>query len=250
MIETLEASYRQHYQASSAAEKYDREIYGPASHDSILWESEKSVLLRLLERTCPNHASAQALDFACGSGRILCFLRPLVRSLVGVDVSRAMLDVAASKVSDTQLICADILASSDEIPGDRDIISAFRFLLLAEPPLRVNCVRALVSKLKKDGILIMNTHGNPVSVRFLASLRNRWFRPETPPLPSFSLADMRELGEVCDLRIIAAGGVGFLPRSLTKRLPLGMVIGTERILSRLPLLWRLATNIIVVMKRK
>ncbi|NTW58477.1 MAG: methyltransferase domain-containing protein [Nitrospirae bacterium] len=44
-----------------------------------------------------------ALDFGCGTGLVTLKLQPLVRSITGVDSSRGMLDVLASKVQDRRI---------------------------------------------------------------------------------------------------------------------------------------------------
>jgi 2-polyprenyl-3-methyl-5-hydroxy-6-metoxy-1,4-benzoquinol methylase len=44
-----------------------------------------------------------ALDFGCGTGLVTLKLQPLVRNITGVDSSRGMLDVLASKVQDRRI---------------------------------------------------------------------------------------------------------------------------------------------------
>src|SRR5436190_8685947 len=86
-----EAIYSDHYQSAASAAHYDGIIYGPHSHDSAMWLVEQQVLRSMLEKHFPNHASARALDFACGPGRISRFMQPLVGELIGVDISEQML---------------------------------------------------------------------------------------------------------------------------------------------------------------
>src|SRR5882672_3401040 len=162
------ASYSQKYQNPATAECYDNVICDAEGSGAPFWAVEQVLLDRLIGKFCPNHREADALDFACGTGRILRFLRPRVKTLVGVDISQAMLDRAASRVSDTKLICADIVNNSQDVPGEKDLITSFRFLLLAEEPLRTQCITALASKLRdRSSIMILNSHGNPKSFRAL-----------------------------------------------------------------------------------
>lgn len=52
---------------------------------------------------CALPADLDVLDFGCGTGLVSLGLRPLVRSVTGVDTSRGMLDVFERKVRDQQL---------------------------------------------------------------------------------------------------------------------------------------------------
>ena len=242
-------SYSQMYQSAEAAALYDNEICDAEGRDAPLWSAERACLLRLIRRFFPDHRSAHALDFACGTGRIAALLRPLVGSLTCVDISQAMLDRAHQRVGEAEIICADIVASPQSVPGNKDIITSFRFLLLAEPELRAACIRELGTKLRSErSIMILNTHGNPWSFRGLAMLRDRILRRERR-FPSFSLGDMRKLAKACGLRVVAATGLGFVPGVLAKRLPPRVLGVVERALAGLPLLWRLGAIQLVVLRR-
>lgn len=243
-------SYCHKYQRPEAAANYDCVTYGPQSVDSVLWIAEQRLLARLLEQHFPEHHTATAMDFACGSGRVLQFMRPLVGSLVGVDISQAMLDIARKKVRGVPLICADVTTAGEAVPGDIDIITAFRFLLLAEPPLRVACLEALRDRLRDDrSIMIFSLHGNPRSYRAIAALRNKVITRKRPRLPKFSLTDMRALADEVGLKIIDAMGLGFVPGTIGRRLPRGVYASTERYLAGLPLLWRFGANLLVICRR-
>src|SRR4051812_31659080 len=179
------ASYSQKYQDPATAACYENVICDAEGSGAPFWAVEQVLLDRLIARYCPNHQQADVLDFACGTGRILRFLRPRVKTLVGVDISQAMLDRAAAKVSDTKLICADIVANPQDVPGEKDLITAFRFLLLSEEPLRTQCISALATKLRdRNSIMILNSHGNPRSFRALANLKNKLFKSNYKPLPA------------------------------------------------------------------
>jgi SAM-dependent methyltransferase len=238
------------YQDPTDANCYHQQ-YAANSVGSALWSVEQILFDRLLQRWSPDHSSASALDFACGTGRILGFLKPRVGSLVGVDISPAMLEIAAKTVPDVNLICANILEHPEDVPSNLDIITAFRFLLLAEPELRLACIKALVARLRSaDSIMILNTHGNPHSFRALASLRNRIFRYGRDPLPSLSFKQLHSFADQCGLRIVDATGCGFIPMFLARRLPLSVYGAIERAIASVPIFWRFATIILVVLKRK
>jgi SAM-dependent methyltransferase len=246
-----EAIYSHKYQSATSAAYYEDIIYASDTHDSAMWEVEQQVLRAILAKHFPNHASALALDFACGPGRISRFIDPLVARLVGVDISEQMLARARASGTKGEFICANITESPNEVPGDIDIILSFRFLLLANPELRLACIRELTKKLKSDqSILILNSHGNPASYRAIASLRNRLVRPSRPRLPSFSLNDMETLARECGLELVDVRGVGLIPRSLAKLMPRGLFVALELFFSKLSLIWRLGTHLFFVLKRK
>jgi SAM-dependent methyltransferase len=245
------ASYSQKYQNPATAECYDNVICDAEGSGAPFWSVEQRLLERLIARHLPGHRDADALDFACGTGRILRFIRPRVKSLVGVDISQAMLDRASSRVEDTRLICADIVNAPEVVPGEKDLITSFRFLLLAEEPLRTKCISALATKLRDGkGIMILNSHGNPRSFRALANLKNRLFKSNSPKLPAFSFADMKALAERCGLEIVAASGLGFVPRGIEKFLPAWLYRGIERMLCGRPLIWRFGSDLMFVCRRK
>ena len=245
------ATYSQKYQDPATAECYDNVVCDAEGSGAPFWAVEQVLLDRLIEKYCPKHREADALDFACGTGRILRFVRPRVKTLVGVDISQAMLDRAAGRVSDTKLICADIVNNPQHVPGDKDLITAFRFLLLSEEPLKTQCISALATKLRdRNSIMIINSHGNPKSFRALANLKNRLFKSNYKPLPAFSLKDMKSLAERCSLEIVAVSGLGFVPNGLGKILPAWLYRGIERIFCGRPLIWRFASDLMFVCRRK
>ena len=63
--------YRGAYQGSDRADWYDESIYKKGGFDEFLWDIEKTSLLSILNRSCQSYENIHALDFACGTGRIL-----------------------------------------------------------------------------------------------------------------------------------------------------------------------------------
>ncbi len=66
------------------------------------------------------------LDFGCGTGLLTLELQPHVRSIIGVDNSRAMLDVLNGKIRKRNLaniktMCLD-LDGRDDLPGRYDLV--------------------------------------------------------------------------------------------------------------------------------
>lgn len=75
---------------------------------------------------CALPADLDVLDFGCGTGLVSLALRPLVRSVTGVDTSRGMLDVLERKVAAQALEGVHtVLVSPDSplaVPGRSDLV--------------------------------------------------------------------------------------------------------------------------------
>jgi SAM-dependent methyltransferase len=157
-------SYRNHFACPDKALKYER--VDLAGYSEILWQIEREFLKAFMARFRSEHQRIDMLDFACGTGRIILFMEEFVDSSVGVDVSRSMLDIAATKVARSTLVCRDLTMTAPVANERYDLITAFRFVLNAEPDLRLAAFRAMVARLKnRSSRLIFNNHGNPVSHR-------------------------------------------------------------------------------------
>lgn len=242
----MSETYSLKYSTPTAAAAYDERVC--QHEEDPVWAAEQRLLVRLVRRHVADPSAARVVDFACGSGRILKALEPLVGELTGIDISEAMLERAASRVPGVKLVKADIVAQPGAVPDGLDLVTGYRFLLLAEPPLREACLRVLAGKVKRDtGILIFNSHGNPCSFRFLARLRNSVLGRRTV-LPSFSLKDMRELASRCGLRLIDVSGAGFVPLSIQRLVPRACAVWAERVLADRPVMWRFATNLTFVLR--
>jgi SAM-dependent methyltransferase len=241
------ASYTEMYQDPRTATEYDESIC--RIDDDAVWAAEQKLLTGLIRRHVRDSAKSRAVDFACGTGRISHVVRPLVGELTGIDISAAMLERARSRVPGVEFRRVDVLANPEQIPEGCDLITAFRFVLLAEPSLREACITALAAKLvPATGVMIINTHGNPRSFRMLASLKRRLVnRPDN--LPSFSETDMRALAARCGLRVVDASGCGFVPQTLGRVLPRGVRCFVEGILAGRPVIWRFGTNLLFVLQR-
>lgn len=67
-------------------------------------------------KRCALPADLDVLDFGCGTGLVSFALRPLVRSVTGVDTSRGMLDVLERKVSEQGLEGVHAVLVSPDTP--------------------------------------------------------------------------------------------------------------------------------------
>ena len=158
------AGYSQRFQEATAAAEYEA-FYTPGTPDHAIWTHERKILTDLLARHRRHWPVCNYLDFACGTGRVNEFMESRVSTSRGMDISSEMLRLAAAKLQRSELICTDI-TRSDVPEGMYDLITAFRFFLNAEPPLRVAVIRALALRLKNaESMLVLTNHGNPFSYK-------------------------------------------------------------------------------------
>ena len=98
------------------------------------WENlEKPILQRILSDLSVNRVES-ALDFACGTGRILSVLEDYFSETIGVDVSYTMLEYARLMCPQSEIIHQDITVK----PLDKTVglVTAFRFFTNAEQSLQ------------------------------------------------------------------------------------------------------------------
>ena len=101
----------------------------------LIWSLEKKFISEVISQL-PQSSKLTHLDFACGTGRWLNFIKQYTGCSVGVDISSSMLEVARKNNQDLEIFEGDI--TQMDILGNRkfDIITAFRFFPNAEPELR------------------------------------------------------------------------------------------------------------------
>jgi hypothetical protein len=154
-------SYRQQFATEAAARSYDEREYAADSYGQILWQIEQDQLRTIISRLRSTHDSIDLLDFATGSGRILSFAESLVETSVGIEISESMAARARSRLTQSTVLCKDITVRGSELEAKYDIITAFRFVLNAEPALRELGLLALRDRLRDNSsVLVFNNHGN------------------------------------------------------------------------------------------
>lgn len=159
---TSESSYRESHKGKG--DDYQADFSADVNpHRAMVWSLEKRALTRMVSKLYPARAPRH-LDFACGTGRILAHLAPLVADSTGVDISASMLELARRSAPAATIIEAD-LTRQNPIADERfDLITAFRFFPNAEPSLRSAVMRILASQLCEGGHLIFNNHKNETSL--------------------------------------------------------------------------------------
>ncbi len=160
-------SYRQSH--ASIDGSWYHESFDKHNHIKLMWDIEKYILAIILDgyKKDPSH-----MDFACGSGRIISYLKEKTKNPIGVDVSASMLKAAIDKNPELTFMQVDI--TQEEIfKGKKfDLITAFRFFPNAEPKLRKDALKEIFKLLKDDGILIFNNHRNSNLWRSLKGFLN------------------------------------------------------------------------------
>jgi SAM-dependent methyltransferase len=158
------------------------------------------------------------LDFACGTGRVLSVLEPLVDAADGVDISDNMIAVARGKCPKARLLVGDVLARPELLQPGYDLISCFRFVLNAEPDLRRRVLKRLRQVLRApDGLLLVNIHGNSRSLRHPAIVWRRWRARGAATdmmLNEMSPVAVKQLLAECGFEIVRQFGFGLLPPTL------------------------------------
>jgi len=223
-------SYANRFQACDDVESYDLKEYGAGSYSSRIWELQRPVLaefLRHYQREVRHPLTL--LDFACGTGRVLASLEPLVAAADGIDISPAMIAVARTKCRQARLQVGDILTQPELLGKNYDVITAFRFLLNVEPEIRRRALQRLREVIQEPhGRLVVNVHGNSRSLRHPAILWRRWrerAQPTGAMLNEMSPGETRRLLRESGFQVVRQFGFGLLPPTLY-RTPLRHLAGT------------------------
>jgi len=153
---TNKYSYRDSHKYPSKGAEYEA-YYETQPWQRFLWSREQEIILRILEKYFAGR-DVHLLDFACGTGRLTSFLENRVTTSTGVDVSSSMLAVAGEKLKRTEIIEVDITIDNVLKGRKFNLITAFRFFVNAEPPLRLAAMAALAKLLSEDGYLVFNNH--------------------------------------------------------------------------------------------
>jgi SAM-dependent methyltransferase len=203
---TTMTPYRESHLGAEKAREYDADLWDRRAAKGLTWELEQRLLGRVLD-TLPEPPRT-AVDFACGTGRVLSFLAGRGIEVTGVDVSPDMLALARLHCPGARLVEGDVTRDIGLASGQYDLATAFRFFLNAEPGLRAGALRWLRRSVRPGGRLVANFHLNPHSARGLYT-RARLRGDEA--MPTLSIAQARRLLRAGGFRPLSVHGYDFLP---------------------------------------
>jgi SAM-dependent methyltransferase len=244
------SSYRNAFDTPEKALCYETVQYSETAYGSILQYIEQTILLSELNKVRSTKRRIDYLDFACGTGRIISNLERHVDSATGVDISESMLAIASGKTASARIMCADI-TQSPEVEGSYDFITAMRFFLNAEQPLRIAALSALRARLRdRESRLVINNHGNPYSHKVILwpLHKLREWTQAAPPRHYLTLRDVRRLADQAGLEIVGFHGYGQLSGKAAKLMPQHLVESLERRLADFPILRRIGSHQMYVLR--
>jgi SAM-dependent methyltransferase len=243
-------SYRDEFDTPEKAHRYETVEYAESAYATILSKIEADLLRAEIEKLRRAKKHIDYLDFACGTGRIIALLEPYADTATGIDISTSMLALAARKTKKARIIAADITAAR-EIEGRYDFITAMRFFLNAEAPLRIAALAALAARLRDaESRLVINNHANLYSHKILLWPFHK-FRELTGMRPKYHYLTRRQISRLADqtgLEIVHVHGYGQLSAKLTGLLPRKLIEMIESRLTDFPVLRNFGVNQIYVIR--
>ncbi|GAB4268925.1 MAG: hypothetical protein Kow0029_04610 [Candidatus Rifleibacteriota bacterium] len=154
--------YRNSHTSPGYGKKYD--IAFAEKRTGFYWQFYEKPFLEKTFAKLSKQRPGPLLDFACGTGRICSVASQYFSDITGLDISEEMLEQARSNLPGIRFIKAD--ATRDMIELNRfTIITAFRFILNAQPELRSEALTWIYRQLIDDGLLIINNHLRVESIK-------------------------------------------------------------------------------------
>lgn len=246
-------SYRDRFRELPDALSYDQHEYSPYSYPALLSRIEQGFLSAIVGELSATLKEVHYLDFACGTGRVISFLQPRVDTATGVDVSPSMLSLARQKVPDATIVQADITSDPQALAGPFDLITAFRFVLNAEPDLRYAAFSRLSELLRDErSVLIFNNHINLWSYKLATwpAQRVARFAGQPSGMGNFLTSkQVHELCSACGLMIERVYGCGFLSRRAMSLVGYDRLYGVESRLARIMWLRHFGADQVYVARR-
>jgi SAM-dependent methyltransferase len=203
-----ESGYRASHRCEARARDYDPQFWAPSSARALDWDLEQRILDRIFAHDLAARPTC-ALDFACGTGRVLRYLESRIPLTIGVDIAEEMVAYARPRCPDSRLVKHDVTAGPHpDLPASVDVVTAFRFFLNAEPDLRRDVLAWIRSVLGTGGTLIANFHLNP------RSLRGRYLLLRWRGRPRTAMVSPREADQLladAGFDVLARYGYEYLP---------------------------------------
>jgi SAM-dependent methyltransferase len=179
-------TYRDTHLGTEKAAEYEQAYSLGFYADEWDW-FERPFLVRTFSRL-RTRGAAEAADFACGTGRVLRVAADVFPTTFGLDISPDMLAVAAANSPTSKLMAID--ATAGTLDEQFDVVSAFRFFLNAEDPLRRAGADAVFRMLRPGGSLVVNTHTQPWSPLGVTKVMRRVYGSRLRTLSARSLCSL------------------------------------------------------------
>lgn len=135
-------------------------------YELFIFDIEKEILTRIVKEKFTNPENISYLDFACGTGRIISFLKDNlgIINATGLDTSEIMIS-EAKKIINAKFICGNIIENEELLNSQKfDLITIFRLFLNIEKNNREVILKKIRNYLKDDGRIILNNHINRYSL--------------------------------------------------------------------------------------
>lgn len=248
----MTTTYREQFAQTGKAAEYEANYRKP-TYDTLLWEIEQEQVRGVIERLRRTHARLDYLDFAAGTGRVIAFVEPLVETARGIEISESMAAIARQKLQRGEVVVRDITAEDAEIEGTYDLITAFRFILNAEPTLRARAMKALAARLRDEtSLIVFNNHGALCSHKALLwpfHAIKRMGRGYLSEGNYLSDAAVRRIAREAGLEIIDRFGCGLLSNKMLRFSRFERLLARERGLAARPFWSRFGVNQMYVARR-
>jgi len=222
-------SYRSSHKGDAVVKNYSDIYSGFRKNGRIAdrfsyarWQLEKKELSSFFNQDPILFSQNQYLDFACGTGRLLSYLENNFAASTGVDISPEMLNIAEKDCKKSELICGDI-THENLLEGRKfDVITAFRFFLRAEMPLRKSVFSMIYELMNDDSLFIFNVHDSKNSLNRPLYFFSRLTGKESPvpgsfdmgTRPHFQEAEVNSMLEESGFKLEKTVYLGFVPNML------------------------------------
>ncbi len=217
------------------------EQYYTSKYSLVWWKIEKPIL----EKVILSYSLREpVLDFACGTWRITSVLEKYFDTIMWIDISSDMLDIAKKKLTKAKVLQKDIV--ENWLWEKFWSIFSFRFFLNTENEMRKDVFKKLASSLEDSWYMIFNNHWNTRSLKFFYHWIN--YVSVWEKYRMMSHATIKNLCEENMLHIVETIWVHYLPWFIHAFLPQQITIKLESFLGTVvPSLF--AINVIYVCQK-
>lgn len=147
--------YRLSHTAKGYGQHYEKTF--SSKRTGFYYKTCEQPFLNKLFSEIAKNSNGPVLDFACGTGRITKILNNHFTDITAIDVSDEMLQSAKKSLPQIKFLHTDV-SRENVLNRKFKLITAFRFILNAQPELRNQCLHWINKHLKDDGVLIINNH--------------------------------------------------------------------------------------------